>query len=554
MAQQAEDFGCPAHLPVAPASPGAVAGTPAPEPASGTPMAELKRELGVAMVATSSRGRALKVSPKAEEHAAGGDIPFAPVPPAKKEGRGRWDGALSPATPGIMPPEDQIKPLPMLPGGGGIFKSAAVAILRDERRLMSTGEITKVALQRGYIRCQGRTPEATMASALYTDVKKKGDNSYFSRPEEGLFGLREWEVGATPLEEPALAAGPPLLAKPPLPKAAAGKPKRAPRAPKRPRASADDVTCHSGEESEEHVSSRSMDENLLLLLDAADELQKAESESKSAICYEYSDQRTMPLKKRRWSETGTATSPAPKTKVRRPRPQGIPPRAPGFSGRVSGGQLIRPKPIQLPLDKSAKATALTLVPLTPNAEAETSPCTRPAGSPVESHDSQASTRHDAPARSLYGTTTETSCEAGDCEETATSVGGGHLYGELSNTLAKRFTEFAQHGVARPGDVGRLLAASQFATKLLHTNGLVAQMEQALGNAHPLVGKVYLAKARICQMEGSQLALLEAERALIRAKEILNSAHPESVNIDAEVSYLLIHIRERAYAMQEQDCF
>lgn len=70
MAQQAEDFGCPAHLPVAPASPGAVAGTPAPEPASGTPMAELKRELGVAMVATSSRGRALKVSPKAEEHGA----------------------------------------------------------------------------------------------------------------------------------------------------------------------------------------------------------------------------------------------------------------------------------------------------------------------------------------------------------------------------------------------------------------------------------------------------------------------------------------------------
>ena len=31
----------------------------------------------------------------------------------------------------------------MLKGGGGIFKSAAVAVLRVERRLMTTGEITK---------------------------------------------------------------------------------------------------------------------------------------------------------------------------------------------------------------------------------------------------------------------------------------------------------------------------------------------------------------------------------------------------------------------------
>lgn len=30
-----------------------------------------------------------------------------------------------------------------LQGGGGIFKSAAVAVLREERRLMTTGEITK---------------------------------------------------------------------------------------------------------------------------------------------------------------------------------------------------------------------------------------------------------------------------------------------------------------------------------------------------------------------------------------------------------------------------
>jgi hypothetical protein len=31
----------------------------------------------------------------------------------------------------------------MLKGGGGIFKSAAVAVLRLERKLMTTGDITK---------------------------------------------------------------------------------------------------------------------------------------------------------------------------------------------------------------------------------------------------------------------------------------------------------------------------------------------------------------------------------------------------------------------------
>jgi len=77
-------------------------------------------------------------------------------------------------------------------GGGGVFKQAAVEILRSERRLMPTGEIARLALRRGLVRCTGKTPEATMASALYTDIKRKEDHSLFVRPREGLFGLREW--------------------------------------------------------------------------------------------------------------------------------------------------------------------------------------------------------------------------------------------------------------------------------------------------------------------------------------------------------------------------
>ena len=81
---------------------------------------------------------------------------------------------------------------------GGIFKNAAARVLRLERRLMSTGEITRVALRRGLLQCSGKTPEATMASALYTDVKRKEKNSVFTRPGEGLFGMREWEAELRP--------------------------------------------------------------------------------------------------------------------------------------------------------------------------------------------------------------------------------------------------------------------------------------------------------------------------------------------------------------------
>ena len=90
---------------------------------------------------------------------------------------------------------------------GGIFKNAAARVLRLERRLMSTGEITRVALRRGLLQCSGKTPEATMASALYTDVKRKEKNSVFTRPGEGLFGMREWEAEGFAPPRPGDARG-----------------------------------------------------------------------------------------------------------------------------------------------------------------------------------------------------------------------------------------------------------------------------------------------------------------------------------------------------------
>ena len=62
------------------------------------------------------------------------------------------------------------------------------------------GEVAKLALARGYINVMGKTPEATMASAMYTDVKRKGHEgtSTFIRPHEGLFGLRVWQEQGLP--------------------------------------------------------------------------------------------------------------------------------------------------------------------------------------------------------------------------------------------------------------------------------------------------------------------------------------------------------------------
>ena len=72
-----------------------------------------------------------------------------------------------------------VRPLPV--GGGGVFKSAAVEVLRRERRLMSTGEICRAALDWGLLVCSGKTPEATMASSLYGDVKRRDRGSLFIR-------------------------------------------------------------------------------------------------------------------------------------------------------------------------------------------------------------------------------------------------------------------------------------------------------------------------------------------------------------------------------------
>ena len=55
------------------------------------------------------------------------------------------------------------------------FPAAAQAVLKASKRPLTVKEITDAALERGLIRPQGKTPEATMRAALYLLTKHEPD-------------------------------------------------------------------------------------------------------------------------------------------------------------------------------------------------------------------------------------------------------------------------------------------------------------------------------------------------------------------------------------------
>ncbi len=64
---------------------------------------------------------------------------------------------------------------------GGERSAAKLPLLVLPPLHLARCRVRRVALERGLINCQGKTPEATMASALYTDVKRKHNKSVFTR-------------------------------------------------------------------------------------------------------------------------------------------------------------------------------------------------------------------------------------------------------------------------------------------------------------------------------------------------------------------------------------
>ncbi len=53
-------------------------------------------------------------------------------------------------------------------------------------------EITRLMLQSGRWQTDGKTPEATVNSAIIVDMQRNGEASLFIRVRRGIYGLREW--------------------------------------------------------------------------------------------------------------------------------------------------------------------------------------------------------------------------------------------------------------------------------------------------------------------------------------------------------------------------
>jgi len=83
------------------------------------------------------------------------------------------------------------------------IKQAAVQVLREAGQPLAANEISQRLLAQGLWKTEGKTPHATVAARLYTDIKKLGGDSPFRQVGPNTFALRD---GApAPAAEPAPA-------------------------------------------------------------------------------------------------------------------------------------------------------------------------------------------------------------------------------------------------------------------------------------------------------------------------------------------------------------
>ncbi|MEX0748774.1 MAG: HTH domain-containing protein [Candidatus Saccharimonadales bacterium] len=71
------------------------------------------------------------------------------------------------------------------------FKQVAYDILKEAGNPLHSKEITKLALQRGLLVTDGKTPEATMNAQLVVDINKKGIKSKFIKTAPSTFYLND---------------------------------------------------------------------------------------------------------------------------------------------------------------------------------------------------------------------------------------------------------------------------------------------------------------------------------------------------------------------------
>lgn len=71
------------------------------------------------------------------------------------------------------------------------FKGVAYEILKEAGKPLHAEEITKIALQKGWLKTAGKTPEATMNALLIVDTNKKGLKSLFKKTGPSTFAINE---------------------------------------------------------------------------------------------------------------------------------------------------------------------------------------------------------------------------------------------------------------------------------------------------------------------------------------------------------------------------
>ncbi|MGC8776260.1 MAG: HTH domain-containing protein, partial [Minisyncoccia bacterium] len=77
------------------------------------------------------------------------------------------------------------------------FKDIAYQILKEAGKPLHSKEITKIALERGWLKTAGKTPEATMNAQLIVDINSKKDKSRFIKTAPSTFGLNpEYKIVA----------------------------------------------------------------------------------------------------------------------------------------------------------------------------------------------------------------------------------------------------------------------------------------------------------------------------------------------------------------------
>ena len=70
------------------------------------------------------------------------------------------------------------------------FKAAAREVLKEMGHPLHYSDITEIALESGYLRSVGRTPQNTMRARLSVDVRDNPESPFF-QSAPGVYGLKD---------------------------------------------------------------------------------------------------------------------------------------------------------------------------------------------------------------------------------------------------------------------------------------------------------------------------------------------------------------------------